>query len=40
MQTILKREKYLGETFKPDLSWKDHILEITDRANGILVSLK
>ena len=34
------REKDLGVTFTPDLSWKYHILEITARANRILGSLK
>ena len=33
-----KQEKDL--TFTPDLSWKEHILEITARANRILGSLK
>ena len=31
---------HLEVTFTPDLSWKDHILEIIARANRILVSLK
>ena len=35
-----KRVKDLGVTFTPDLSWKDHILEITARTNRILGSLK
>ena len=35
-----KQEKDLGVTFTPDLSWKEHILEITARANRILGSLK
>ena len=38
-----RREKDLGVTFTPDLSWKDHILEIRiliARANRILGSLK
>ena len=35
-----KREKDLGVIFRSDLSWKDHILEITARSNRILGSLK
>ena len=35
-----KREKDLGVTFTPDLSCKEHILEITARASWILGSLK
>ena len=35
-----KREKDLGVIFTSDLSWKDHILEITARSNRILGSLK
>ena len=35
-----KREKDIGEIFTPDLSWKEHILEITARSNRILGSLK
>ena len=35
-----RREKDLGVTFTSDLNWKDHILEITARANRILGSLK
>jgi len=37
---MTNREKDLGVTFTPDLSWKEHILEITARANRILGSLK
>ena len=35
-----KREKDQGVTVTTDLSWKDHILEITARSNRILGSLK
>ena len=35
-----KREKTQGVTYTPDLSWKDHILEITVSTNRILGSLK
>ena len=35
-----EREKDLGVTFTPDLSWKDNILETTARANSILGSIK
>ena len=35
-----KREKNLGVTFTPDLSFKYHILEITARVNRILDSFK